>query len=222
MVIGDENVHAAGPGIRHARVARYAVVDGHDQRRRPGCRQRDDLRSQSITELEAVRHEEIDRSETPGTHRTQHERGAGRPVCVEIPDDEHAAGEAMAQQQIDRRCGTLEGPDREQAIERQVKLQLAADAAGRVDALQDRVNVGAKPHGVRSGTLAPYDSQSHRRASRPGRGRRQNLRPSRAVNRSRRSFATRDTRSTSRRSSACTAGATKRLSSSASASTSAQ
>ena len=50
---------------RDARIARDAVVHRDDQRGLAARGERDDLRCQAIAELEAVRHEEIHRSESP-------------------------------------------------------------------------------------------------------------------------------------------------------------
>ena len=58
-MIGDQHLDTALARGGHAGVAGDAIVDGHDEGRRPRRSERDDLGSEPVSELEAVRHEEI-------------------------------------------------------------------------------------------------------------------------------------------------------------------
>ncbi len=85
-MVGDQHVDAERPRRGDAFDACDAVVDGDDQVRLPRGRERDDLGGQPVAELEAVRHQELDRRAHRG--ETAHpDRAGGRAIGVVIGDD---------------------------------------------------------------------------------------------------------------------------------------
>ena len=91
VMIGDQHLDAARARRGDAGIAGDAVVDGDDERRRALGGEPHDLRREPVAELEAVRHQEIDRRETPGAQAAHDERGARGAVGIEVADDEDAA-----------------------------------------------------------------------------------------------------------------------------------
>ena len=98
----------------------------------------DDLGRESVAELEAIRHQEIHRRESPGAQAAHDERRAGRAIRIEVTDDEDAPL-AMLEDQRDRRLDAVERADRHEPIERERELLAVAHAARRVGATQDRM-----------------------------------------------------------------------------------
>ena len=161
VMIGDEHVDTERACRGDAGQAGDTVVDGDDQRRLLRRGERDDLRRQSVPELEAVRHQKIDIRKTPGTQAAHDERGAGRAIGVEIADHEDAAaGPAMHQQQLHRRLDAIERPHGQQAIEAEAKFAGFADAARGVGACQHRIEPG-KSRRCRRVAVAAHHLEFH-------------------------------------------------------------
>ena len=90
VMIGDEDLDAICGRFLHARDARYAVVNGHDQRGRLFRRNADDLRRQTIAIVESIRHEVGDVGKTERPQATQHQCGARCTVDIEVADNQDA------------------------------------------------------------------------------------------------------------------------------------
>ena len=98
----------------------------------------DDLGRESVAELEAVRHQEIHRRESPGAQAAHDQRRAGGAIGVEIADHENAPL-AMLENQRDGGIDAVERADRHESVERERELLAVAHAARRVRAAQDRM-----------------------------------------------------------------------------------
>ncbi len=173
-MIGDQHVDAGGARGGHTGVARDAVVHGHDQRGRARARQRDDLGRQPVAELEAVRHQEIDRGEAPAAQRPHQQRGAGRAVGIEIADD-HAREPARAMTARAAppppRCRPACRPAAAAAATALSSAGIAHAARG-VDALQYRMDIDARDRRDCSGLGRRTICSISRQLLPPGRARR--------------------------------------------------
>ena len=141
MVIGDEHLDAARTRRGDTGVARDAVVDGDDQRRRALGGEPDDLGCESVTKLEAVRHQEIHRRKSPASQAPDDQGRAGGAIRIEVADDENAPL-AVFENQLDRRVDAFERAHRNEAIERQRQLAAVAHAARRIGTTQHRMQTG--------------------------------------------------------------------------------
>ena len=124
---------AATPATLEMPLSTVTMSDGARSGREP-----DDLRREPVAELEPVRHQEIDRRESPGAQAAHDERRAGRAVGVEIADDEDAPL-AMLEDERDRRFDAVERAHRHQPVERERELLAVAHAARRIGAPQHRM-----------------------------------------------------------------------------------
>ena len=119
--------------------------------------ERDDLRSQAVAVLEAVRHQEIDRR----AHRREAayaDRAGRRAVGVVVGDDRHAfaAGDAVRQAHRGGVCSEQHRPVR-QASKRAIQLADVDHATRGVDSRQQRRNPGSDQRARRFGHRPPHD-----------------------------------------------------------------
>ncbi len=157
MVIGDEDVHAECTGRSDAGDTGDAVVDCHDQRRLASRGERDDLGGEAVTELETIRHEEVDGRETPRAQRAEHECGAGGAVGIEIANDQDAAVLAMLHQQRRGIRDAFECSDGQESIECGSDVRSGLHAARRVDPPQHWMELATQHRVARA--VAPHDTQ---------------------------------------------------------------
>jgi len=142
MVIGDEHLHAVGPGGAHARDARDAVVDGDNQVGILLRRERDDLRRKPVTVLEAVRYQIAHVFRAHLRERAHHYRTTGGAVGIEIGDDQDAA--PLPQGLVEQCHGAIHPPQQhrwQQAFQGAIELGGGADLARAVNAPQHRMQL---------------------------------------------------------------------------------
>ncbi len=124
MVIRDDDRNGARRGGRHAVDAGNAVVHGDQQVRRALLGNRDDLRSQPVAELEAIRHHVI---HMPGAHETKSKNrygAAGGAVGIEVGNHQNALVTSdCIREQIDRVLDAGQGRHRVQLFETVVEVR---------------------------------------------------------------------------------------------------
>ena len=144
MMIGHEHRYADCVRRFHAGNARHPVVHRHDQRGRAAGRKRHDFRRQAVAETKSIGHQEIDMREMQGAQCPDQQRGAGGAVGIEIADDQDPARAAMRRQQPRRCVEPLQGSDRQQPLQRKIQLRVARNAARRIHAPQNRMQMPGK------------------------------------------------------------------------------
>ena len=142
MVIGDHDPPTQGLGGGDTGYAGDAVVHSNDQVRRTGARHLDDLRCQSITELETIRHQEVDLVVTECTQRQYRQRATRCTVGIEITDDQDALPAFERCCQLDH-GGVQPGHlcRRDQGTELALEFPCIIDAARAIDPPQQWVHV---------------------------------------------------------------------------------
>ena len=126
--------------------------------------QPDDLGREAVAELEAIGHQEIHRRESPGAQAAHDERGAGRAIRIEVPDDEDASL-AMLEDQFDGRIDAVERAYRHESVERERELAAVAHTARRVSAPQHRMQ--REIGDFAAARRATFDDQFHGSAIMP-------------------------------------------------------
>ena len=118
MVVGDDDVDAAGVALGHLGDAGRAAVDGDDQRRPEGDRGVECRHRQPVALVEPARHVRLHR-DAEAAQGEGHDRQPGQPVRVEVTEDEDPLPAIACRahpQQHDRRI--REGRRVVQALER--------------------------------------------------------------------------------------------------------
>ena len=157
VVIGDENVDAARFRGSNAFDAADAVVHRDDQLRAAVRGKRDDFGRQAITELEAIRYDEI-RLRTERAQTLERNRAGGRTVCVVIGDDDDAfAAVDCGDQAIDGGVDIREPGEARQRVEPAVEIVHRSDPARRVDAREHRRNAAVEQRLNMRRNRAPND-----------------------------------------------------------------
>ncbi|MNS50718.1 hypothetical protein D3C72_833740 [compost metagenome] len=137
VVVGDQYFEASLFGSGHAFDAGDAVVDGDQQLRLAGQCDLDDFRGQAVAIFEAVRHQIVDMRRTEQAQTEHADSAGGRPVRVEVADDEDALALLQRRhQQVYRRIDALELLKRDQPRQALVQLRLGLHAPRRVQAGQ--------------------------------------------------------------------------------------
>ncbi len=142
VMVGDEHVDAVRGRHCHAGVAGDTVVDGDDEIRPRLRGDGDDLGTQPVAVLEAVRHQEVRAGAAHRAQREQAERGAGRAVGVVVTDDQDAL--VARERASETRGGRVQPEQRGRQQLRQPLLQLARirHAARGVEPRQQRTDAG--------------------------------------------------------------------------------
>ena len=87
MVVGDDDVDAAGVALGHLGDAGRAAVDGDDQRRPEGDRGVECRHRQPVALVEPARHVRLHR-DAEAAQGEGHDRQPGQPVRIEVTEDE--------------------------------------------------------------------------------------------------------------------------------------
>ena len=161
VVIGDENVDAARFRGCNAFDAADAVVHRDDQLRAAVRGKRDDFGRQPITELEAIRYDEI-RLRTERAQTLERNRAGGRAVCVVIGDDDDAfTAVDCGDQAIDGGVDVGERGEARQRVEPAFEIVHRRDSARRIDAREHRRNAAVQQCLNMRWNRAPNDRNRH-------------------------------------------------------------
>ena len=134
MVISDHDPPSQGLGGGDAGYAGDAVVHGNDKVWRTGARHLDDLRRQSITELETVWHQKVDLVMTKCAQCQYRQRATRCAVGIEIANDQDALPTFERRRQLGHggvQPGHLCG--RDQCTEFTLEFPRITDAARAID-----------------------------------------------------------------------------------------
>jgi hypothetical protein len=161
MVIGDEDPHAEAVRFRDAFVARDAVVHRDQKiRRTAGMDAAHDLGRETVTVLEAVRHEVIDvAAERP--QRTDAHGARRRAIRVVVSDDDQLCTRFDRVGEYPCHLASVVQVVRaQQPLDRIVELQCVGDAARRVNACEQRMaSAGHETLGDRAVGVAEDDGR---------------------------------------------------------------
>ena len=164
MMIGDQHVDAPCVGGRDTFDAGDAVIDGDEQLRRTLRGKRHDFCGQSIAELEAIGHDEVD-ARPQRAQAAYGDRAGGGAVRIVVGDDENALlqrdglGEARG-----GRFDAAQPREWWQRAQRMVEFGRRANAACRVGAGQHRRDPG-RGEGFRHRWLRGASNDRHAHAS---------------------------------------------------------
>ena len=134
MMVGDDDLHAQGLGVRDARDIGDAAVDRNQHFGFPGVSRIDQCRRQAVAHREAIGNDVIQMLGTQSAQTAQQQRRAGGAVGIVVAGNADAAarGDGLGEQ-IGSRIEATQAIRRQQTAQRIVGLRRLGDATSRVD-----------------------------------------------------------------------------------------